>query len=158
MKLAVIVRAAFMVTTQMLPDVESQPDQLEKEDPEFGCAVSVTVVPTEKLALHVEVGQAMPVGELVTTPDPAPPIVTVRLANWEQFELPFKRMAKSAVPLVADPAARLAGLLYTVAKICPEPQMFIAVAKPVALTVTPPGESVAQVTALVMSLLSGGWM
>lgn len=104
-----MVRAAFMVTTQIFPDVESQPDQVEKVDPRPAEAVRVTVVPTAKLALHVEAGQAIPEGELVTTPDP--PMVTVRLASCEQLGLPFRRISKSAVPLVADPAAGFAGLL-----------------------------------------------
>ena len=49
-------RATFIVTTQVLLRVESQFIQLRKVDPPVGCAVSVTVAPTTKLALQVYCG------------------------------------------------------------------------------------------------------
>ena len=145
--MAVTVRAAFIVTTQVVLEVESQPIQLRKVDPPFGIAVSVTVAPTTKLALQI-LGQTIPEGELVTVPvPPVPPIVTVRIASPEQLGLPFNRMATSADARMAEPAGGLAGLLYAVAVTCPLPQILIAVTKPVCVTLTVPGTSVAQVTA-----------
>ena len=44
-KLAVTVRAAFIVMVQVAPDVESHPLHAENVEPEAGTAVSVTVVP-----------------------------------------------------------------------------------------------------------------
>src|SRR5262249_45015246 len=92
------------------------------------------------------------------SPPPVLPMVTVRFANWEQLGLPFNRMATSADARMAEPAGGLAGVLYAVAGACPLPQVLIAVTKPVCVTLTVPGTSVAQVTAWVMSLVSGGWM
>jgi hypothetical protein len=45
LNVAVAVRAAFIVTVHVVPDVESHPLQLPKTDPLAAVAVSVTVVP-----------------------------------------------------------------------------------------------------------------
>jgi hypothetical protein len=52
------------------------PDHPANVEPEFGVAVSVTEVPTAKLALHV-CPQVMPAGLLLTLPAPVPAAVTV---------------------------------------------------------------------------------
>ena len=44
-KLAVTVRAAFMVTVHVVPETESQPVQPPNREPLFAAAVNVTVVP-----------------------------------------------------------------------------------------------------------------
>jgi hypothetical protein len=46
-KVAVTFRAAFIVTVQVLPLVESQPVQLVKEEFASAVAVNVTIVPLE---------------------------------------------------------------------------------------------------------------
>ena len=58
-----------MVTVHVVDFVVQAPDQLENLDPALGVAVKVTVVPATKSALHF-VPQLMPLGWLVTTPDP----------------------------------------------------------------------------------------
>jgi hypothetical protein len=52
------------------------PDQPAKSELASGFAISVTVVPLAKLALHVS-PQFMPAGALVTIPVPLPEFVTV---------------------------------------------------------------------------------
>ena len=69
-------RAAFMVTEQLLPLVESHPDQPMKVDPADAAAVSATEVLAAKLALQLA-PQLMPAGVLVTVPLPLPARVTL---------------------------------------------------------------------------------
>src|SRR5207244_10086674 len=73
LKVTVTERSAFMVTVHAFPG-ESHPDQLPNVEPLLGVAVSVTVVPSTKCAMHVPVDgpQSMPTGTLVTTPLPLP--------------------------------------------------------------------------------------
>src|SRR5436190_8648968 len=54
------------------------PDQPPKVDPDAGAALSVTVVPMEKLAAHVE-PQLMPAGVDVIVPLPLPLFATPRM-------------------------------------------------------------------------------
>ena len=51
-------------------------DQPANVEPAFGAAVSVTMVPLVKLALHVA-PQSIPAGLLVTVPAPVPALWTV---------------------------------------------------------------------------------
>src|SRR5207249_736759 len=53
------------------------PLQALKMEPAAGVAVSVTVVPLAKLAVHIA-PQVIPAGELVTVPLPVPAVLTVR--------------------------------------------------------------------------------
>jgi hypothetical protein len=76
LNVAVTDLAALMVTLQ--PPVPLQaPLQPAKVDPEPATSVRVTTVPLLKFALHV-LGQLIPVGLLVTVPDPVPADVTER--------------------------------------------------------------------------------
>lgn len=140
-------------------DVGLQPDdQPPKEEPEPGVAVRAIAVPLAKLAAHV-VGQLMPTGELVTTPDPVPDGITVRVAV-----LPVGQMTLAVIyPVTRAPGEDnwLPSLLFvtTVAEIRALPQASpVAVSTPVELTVTICGVFEAQVTSSVMSLVTGGWM
>jgi len=45
LKLALTVRAAFMLTVHVVPETESQPLHAPKTDPVFAAALNVTVVP-----------------------------------------------------------------------------------------------------------------
>jgi hypothetical protein len=58
------------VTLQVPVPVQA-PDQPANVEPAFGTAVSVTMVPLVKLALHVA-PQLIPAGLLVTVPAPVP--------------------------------------------------------------------------------------
>src|SRR3954452_166220 len=69
-----------MATVHWLPFTESQPLQLLKVEPEAGAAVSATEVPSSNAAEQVT-PQLIPDGELVTVPDPAPVLETVRV-RW----------------------------------------------------------------------------
>lgn len=69
--------ADVMVTTQV-PVPEHAPDHPAKPKPPSGVAVSVTIVPWAKGAVHVA-PQFMPAGLLVTVPVPPPDLVTDRL-------------------------------------------------------------------------------
>jgi hypothetical protein len=75
LKVAVTDCAVDIVTTQVAPLVEPQPDQLENVEPIDAVAVNVTTVPGANEALQVG-PQAMPLG-LLTVPVPAPSLVTV---------------------------------------------------------------------------------
>jgi hypothetical protein len=75
------------------------PDHPANVEPEFGVAVSVTVVPLAKLALHVW-PQLIPEGLLVVVPDPVPLFCTVSsklegTVEWTVDPQP-QRMIKSA--------------------------------------------------------------
>ena len=56
------------------------PDQPAKVELEAGVAVSVTELPSVKLAEH-EDPQSIPAGELVTEPEPVPDLLTVSV-RW----------------------------------------------------------------------------
>jgi hypothetical protein len=75
---AVTFRAAFIVMVHV-PVPEQSPDQPVKAEPEEATAVSVTSVPSAKLALHVA-PQLMPATSEVTIPVPDPALVTV--SRW----------------------------------------------------------------------------
>jgi len=75
LKVAVTALAAVMVTLQV-PVPEQAPLQPANVDPADAVAVRVTGVPLVKLALQV-LGQAMPLGLLLTEPDPVPVSVTL---------------------------------------------------------------------------------
>jgi hypothetical protein len=72
---AVTELAPVNVTLQVLVPVHA-PDQPANVEVAFGAAVSVTMAPLVKLALHVG-PQLMPAGLLVTVPAPAPALWTV---------------------------------------------------------------------------------
>ena len=70
-----IARAADMVTLQVLVPVQpAVPDQPVKVLPADAAAVNVTTVGEAKEATQLA-EQFMPAGELVTTPEPTPPLV-----------------------------------------------------------------------------------
>jgi len=75
LKVAVTALAAVMVTLQV-PVPEQAPLQPAKVEPAAAVAVRVTGVPLAKLALQV-LGQLMPLGLLLTEPDPVPVSVTL---------------------------------------------------------------------------------
>ena len=75
-KAAVTVAAPDMETVQEVPDDEAQPVQPANVEPVAGAAVKVTVAPDAKLAAQLD-PQAMPLGELVTVPEPV--VVTVNV-------------------------------------------------------------------------------
>src|SRR5438445_266287 len=77
-KVAVTVVAAEIVAVQAPVPEQPPPLQPLKIEPAAGAAVSVTVLPLAKLAVHVA-PQSMPAGELVTVPLPVPAGVTVRV-------------------------------------------------------------------------------
>ena len=76
MKVAVTFCAAVIVTVQVPVPLHPPPLQPVKVEPPEGVAVSVTLVPLVKLALHV-LPQLIPAGLLVTVPLPVPFSVTV---------------------------------------------------------------------------------
>lgn len=84
--------------TVQLAVPEQAPLHPEKIDPELATAVSVTEVPLAKLAVldeQVE-PQLIPVGELVTVPEPVPAFVTVKLSEAVP---PLKLAATAAYPV-----------------------------------------------------------
>ena len=75
--MAVTLLAAAMITVQ-LPVPEQAPDQPVKLEPASAEAVSVTEVLMGKAAVQVA-PQLMPLGELVTVPEPEPFRLTLRV-------------------------------------------------------------------------------
>ena len=73
--MAVTVRLDPRVRLQLLPEVESQPDQLPKVEPEAAAAVRVTEVPEESVTEQLA-PQSIPFP--VTEPEPEPALLTVR--------------------------------------------------------------------------------
>jgi hypothetical protein len=73
-KLAVTVVAAFTVTTQAAVPLHAPPQPMKIEPP-VGAAVRVNCVPGFTVS-EQSAPQAIPAGELVTVPEPAPPVVT----------------------------------------------------------------------------------
>src|SRR5512132_1479921 len=78
-KVAVTARSWSIVTTQGPVPVQSPPQPV-KVEPASGVAVSVTAVPDGNEAEHVA-PQSIPVGELVTVPEPDPAFVTVSVGG-----------------------------------------------------------------------------
>jgi len=74
--IAVAVVLAVTVTLHVPVPLQPPPVQPANVEPEAAVAVSVTMVPLLKFALHVP-GQLIPVGLLVTVPVPVPGRVTV---------------------------------------------------------------------------------
>ena len=71
--------AAISVTLQVLPLNESQPVQAT-DAPAAGVAVSTTAVPELNCAVQPDVEQLlMPVGLLLTVPEAAPALFTVKV-------------------------------------------------------------------------------
>ena len=75
MKVAVTVVAAETVTVHGSVPLHPPPVQPVKAEPAAGRAVSVTVVPLAKLAEQVA-PQVIPMGLLVTVPEPLPSAIT----------------------------------------------------------------------------------
>lgn len=91
---AVTLRARLIETVQV-PVPEQAPLQPVKLDPVDAAAVSVTVVPAAKVPLQLLL-HAMPPGEDVTTPEPVPRVVKVRV-----YVVPDELRVKVAVTLLA---------------------------------------------------------
>ena len=75
MKVAVTAALPVKVTLQLPVPVQA-PDQPANVEVAFGTAVSVTMVPLVKLALHIA-PQLMPAGLLMIVPAPVPALWTV---------------------------------------------------------------------------------
>ena len=80
--------------TQVGAVPEQAPAHRENVEPVDGVAVSVTLVSLEKRAEHT-VPQSMPAGELVTTPEPVPDLVTD--TTWEEGPADTVTVAPAAV-------------------------------------------------------------
>jgi hypothetical protein len=136
------------------PEIESQPEDQPPNVP-LGSAVSVIIVPLTNAALQLLV-QLSPAGELVTVPLPVPRKFTVRIDAEPVKQVTFAVM----VPVTMAPDEDSPPLLlfvFTVAEIRVPPQAWpVAVIRPVVFTVTICGVFEAQITWLVMSLVTGG--
>jgi hypothetical protein len=95
LNVAVTAVAAITVTTQVPVPVHPAPLQPANVEPSAGLAVSVTCAPLAKFTEQV-VGQFMPVGALVTVPEPVPASVTVNA-------VPVVIVVVSVAFAVADP-------------------------------------------------------
>ena len=71
-----VTETSLVNVTLQVPVPVQAPDQPANVEPAFGAAVSVTMVPLVKLALHVA-PQSIPAGLLVTVPAPVPALWTV---------------------------------------------------------------------------------
>ena len=71
-----VTEVALVNVTLQVPVPMQAPDQPANVEVVFGAAVSVTMVPLVKLALHVA-PQSIPAGLLVTVPAPVPALWTV---------------------------------------------------------------------------------
>ena len=145
------------VTLHTVPfeDTASHPDQPPNVELPLGTAVIATVVPDAKPALHVP-AQLRPAGELVTVPEPAPAKSTVSVT-------PEKHTTLAVIyPVTRAPVDEIfPGLLFvvTVAEMRALPHARpAAVNTPVELTVAMSGVFEAQVTMLVISFVTGGWI
>ena len=136
-----------MVTVHAFPGVESHPDQLPNVEPLLGVAVSVTVVPSTKCAVHVPVDgpQSMPTGTLVTTPLPLPAGMTT--TNVGKLTGPTTRAACAVTREWLAPCKLKATIVVS-----PKP---VAVASPEGLMVATPVSLDCHVTSLVMSCVAG---
>lgn len=131
-----------------------------------GVAVRVIGVPLAKLALHVVgwlLAQLIPAGELVTVPVPLPGKLTVRIGDPP----PEPVLVKQTTFAVMDPVTMAPdedsppALLFVVAVAEtrePPHAKPVAVSSPVELTENICVSFDAQVTLLVMSLVTGGWI
>ena len=150
----------FTVHTSPVPSTESQPPQ--PPNVPLGAAVTMTGVPLVNVPMHgfAALVQLKPAGELVTVPVPVPRNVTDRVGP----ELvPVKQTTLAVMyPVTIAPVEEIPPeLLFvvTVAEIRAPPQATpVAVSRPVELTVAMSGVFEAQVTWLVISLVTGGWM
>ena len=142
-----------LLTVQTCPDTASHPTQLVKDEPLFGTAVSVIVVPDAKLAPHVP-AQLRPGGELVTVPDPLPAKSTVKVSPEKHTTLAVM------YPVTRAPCDEIFPLLrfvVTVAEMRASPHATpAALSTPAELTVAMPGVFEAQVTVFVISFVAGG--
>jgi hypothetical protein len=119
----------------------------------------VTAVPELNVAVQFAV-QTRPAGELVTVPVPFPANV---IAMVGLVALPVSQTTLTViVPETIAPCDEMPPsllFLFTVAVTNPVPQSSpVAVKSPVELTVAIPGVFDTQVTWLVMSFVTGGWM
>lgn len=72
LKVAPTLFAALMVTVQVFAVPMHAPDQPVKVEPVTAAAVSVTMVPSSKVAVQSPVVQSMPAGFELTRPEPVP--------------------------------------------------------------------------------------
>src|ERR1700751_3041258 len=75
-----VTEASLVNVTLQAPVPVHAPDQPANVEPALGAAVSVTMAPLVKLALHV-VPQSIPAGLLVTVPAPVPAFCTF---SWKE--------------------------------------------------------------------------
>ena len=103
---------AKLATTEVAPATETVqlpvPVQLPLHpvnvEPELATADKVTDVPLEKADEQV-VPQLMPLGELVTVPEPVPPLVTVKESDAPPVKLAVTAFKASTVTVQVAPAA-----------------------------------------------------
>jgi hypothetical protein len=151
----VAVRLVLMLlTVHTWPDTESHPDHPPNVEPFVGFAVSTIVLPVDNAVLHVD-EQLRPGGSLVIVPVPAPAKTTVSACP-----VPVKQTTLAVIKpvmIAPDDPTLPALLVVTVAEMREPPHSLpVAVARPVEFTVTRFGVFDAQVTWLVMSLVTGG--
>ena len=75
-----------LLIVHAVPETASQPAHPPNEEPGFGAAVSVIVVPEAKAALQL-FAQLRPGGALVTVPEPVPAKSTARVTPVKQTTL-----------------------------------------------------------------------
>ena len=144
---------------------ESHPPQLPNTDAPAGVAVNVRAVPLATRKAHgVGVAQLIACAESVTDPEPLPPKATVRTGEpAPPPPVPVKQTTFAVINPVTiapdedSPPALLP--VVTVAEIrVPPHDSPVAVSNPAELTVNIWGVFDDQVTLLVMSFVTGGWI
>jgi hypothetical protein len=148
-------------TVQVEPLAVLHPFQLTEVDVPVGVPVKITPAPAVNVALHDEgVEQSIPAGELVTVPVPVPLKLTVK-TGWGPAGVHPRLAGPSTVtnmkptttfPFLFPPSVK------TLAEMLAPPQSSPAVRWPVLSTRATGVTSDAQITWLVMSLVSGGCM